>query len=63
MRPTQILTKIIKILAPEAATGIYGMSVSPPVNTDRKGEVFPIMLQQFKRAIGASIGGTAGARL
>ena len=31
------------------------MTVSPLINTDRKGGAFPIMLQQFKRAIGISI--------
>ena len=39
--------KTIKILAREAAAGIDGMSVSPLVNTDRKGGGFPIMLQQL----------------
>ena len=47
--------KTIKILAQEAAAGIDGMSVSPLVNTDRKGGAFPIMLQQFRRAIGVAI--------
>ena len=32
-----------------------GLSVSPLVNTDRKGGAFPIMLQQFRRAIGVAI--------
>ena len=31
------------------------MTISPLVNTDRKGGAFPIMLQQFKRAIGVVI--------
>ena len=43
--------KTIKILAWEAAVGIDDMSVSPLVNNDRKGGVFPIMLQQFRRTI------------
>ena len=32
-----------------------GLTVSPLVNTDRKGGAFPIMLQQFRRAIGVAI--------
>ena len=47
--------KTIKILAREAAAGMDGMSVSPLVNTDRKGGAFPIMLQQLRRAIGVAI--------
>ena len=47
--------KQIKILAREAATGIYGMSTAPLMNTDRKGGAFPIMLQQFRRVIGVAI--------
>ena len=31
------------------------MTISPLINTDRKGGAFPIMLQQFKRAIGVAI--------
>ena len=31
------------------------MSVSPLVNTDRKGGAFPIILQQFRRATGVAI--------
>ena len=31
------------------------MAVSPLINADRKGGAFPIMLQQFRRAIGISI--------
>ena len=31
------------------------MSVSPLINSDRKGGAFPIMLQQFRRAIGVCI--------
>ena len=44
-----------KIMEQEAVTGIDDMSVFPLVNTSRKGEVFPIMLQQFRRAIGVVI--------
>ena len=43
--------KTIKILTREAAAGIDGISVCPLVNTDRKRGAFPIMLQQFRRAI------------
>ena len=39
--------KIIYTLAREAASGENGMTVSPLINTDRKGGAFPIMLQQF----------------
>ena len=47
--------KTIKTLAREAAAGMDCMSASPLVNTDRKGGTFPIMLQQFRRAIGVVI--------
>ena len=47
--------KVILTMAREAAAGEDGMAVSPLVNTDRKGGAFPIMLQQFKRAIGVAI--------
>ena len=30
-------------------------TISPLVNTNRKGGVYPVMLQQFKRAIGVAI--------
>ena len=46
---------VILTMAREAAAGEDGMAVSPLVNTDRKGGAFPIMLQQFKRAIGVAI--------
>jgi len=47
--------KIIRTLAKHAAAGDDGMTISPLINTDRKGGAFPIMLQQFKRAIGVAI--------
>ena len=47
--------KTIKVLMPEAASGQDGMSISPLVNTEKKGGAFPIMLQQFRRAIGVVI--------
>ena len=55
MRSTKILTKIIRILVQEVVVGIDIMSVCPLVNTDRKGGAFPIMLQQFRNAIGVAI--------
>ena len=47
--------KIIQRLAREAASSDDGLKISPLVNTDRKGGAYPIMLQQFKRAIGVAI--------
>ena len=47
--------KTIYLLARAAAAGEDGMTISPLINTDRKGGAFPIMLQQFKRAIGVAI--------
>ena len=47
--------KIIRRLAREAASGDDGMTISPLVNTDRKGGAYPIMLQQFRRIIGVGI--------
>ena len=49
------LDKIIRRLAREAASGDDGMTISPLVNTDRKGGAYAIMLQQFRRAIGVGI--------
>ena len=46
---------MIRTLAREAAAGEDGMAVSPLVNTDRKGGALPIMMQQFKRAVGVAI--------
>ena len=40
--------RFIKRLAHAAATGDHGLQISPLVNNDRKGGVFPIMLQQFR---------------
>ena len=47
--------KVIRTLAREAAAGRDGMAISPLINTDRKGGAFPIMLHQFRRAIGVTI--------
>ena len=38
-------TKVLKILAREAASGTAGLSISPLANSDRKGGAYPIMLQ------------------
>lgn len=46
--------KIILKIARTAATSDDGLSISPLVNYDRKGGAFPIMLQQFRRAVGIS---------
>eukprot|EP00956_Cyclotella_meneghiniana_P033359 scaffold95312_cov21-Cyclotella_meneghiniana.AAC.2 len=50
-------TRLIKVLAREASASEEGISISPLVNTDRKGGAFPIMHSQFKRAIGVAIVG------
>ena len=47
--------KVIRLLAREATASDDGMTISPLVNTDRKGGAYPIMLQQFRRAIGVAI--------
>ncbi|EJK46234.1 hypothetical protein THAOC_35111 [Thalassiosira oceanica] len=46
--------RIIRQLARKAAAGDHGLRILPLVNNDRKGGAFPIMLHQFKRAIGRS---------
>ena len=46
---------IIKRLAKEAAAGDYGRTISPFVNHDKKGGAFPIMLQQFRRAVALTV--------
>ena len=47
--------KVIKRIAKEAAAGIDGLTISPLINTDRKGGAFRILHQQFQRAIGCAI--------
>ena len=47
--------KVLRLLARHAAAGDDGITISPLVNTDRKGGAYPIMLQQFRRAIGVAI--------
>ena len=39
----------------EADSGDVGLTISPLVNTDRKGGAYPIMMKQFKRVIGVAI--------
>jgi hypothetical protein len=46
------LMKLVKMWARHAASGDLGAAISPLANTDRKGGAFPIMHQQFLRAIG-----------
>jgi hypothetical protein len=41
------LDKVIQCLAREAASTDKGLTISPLVNTDRKGGAYCIMLQQF----------------
>ena len=48
-------SKIIRTLAREAAASVDGLASSPLVSMDRKGGAFPIMLQDFKRAIGVAV--------
>ena len=60
----QDFDKTIKILAQEVAAGEDDPSMSPLVNTDRKGGAFPIMLQQFRRVIGvATVRGNVNHKL
>ncbi|EJK47138.1 hypothetical protein THAOC_34161, partial [Thalassiosira oceanica] len=47
--------KILRQLARKAAAGDHGLRISPLINNDRKGGAFPIMLHQFRRAIGVAI--------
>ena len=47
--------KIIKLITKEAAAGDYGRMISPLVNNNKKGGVFPIMLQQFRRAVALTV--------
>ena len=42
------LEKIIKLLVREASSGDDWISISPLVNTDRKGGTYHIMLQKIK---------------
>jgi hypothetical protein len=49
------LEKVLKRVAKAAAAETDGLSISPLINTDRKGGAFRIMHQQFRRAIGCAI--------
>ena len=46
---------MVKVLARNAVNADDSLSVSPLVNTDRKGGAFAIMLQQFKRDLNVSL--------
>ncbi len=43
--------KVLQQLAQEAAAGQDGLTISPLINTDRKGWAYRTMLQQFRQAI------------
>ena len=47
--------QVVKILARVTGSRNHVMEISPLANTDRKEEAFPIMLKQFRRAIGVVI--------
>ena len=47
--------KVISVLARHAAASDDGLTISPLINTDRKGGAYPIMHSQFRRAIGVAI--------
>jgi len=53
----EALEKVLKQVAKAAAaeTETDGLTISPLINTDRKGGAFRIMHQQFRRAIGCMI--------
>ena len=50
----EALEKVLKQVAKAAAAGTDGLTISPLINTDRKGGAFRIMHQQFRRAIGCA---------
>ena len=43
------------ILAREAALSDFGRTLSPLINTEKKGGAFPMLLQQFRRAVAVGI--------
>ena len=47
--------RTITTLPKEATASNFGRTLSPLINTERKGGTFPIMLQQFRRAIGVQV--------
>ena len=50
----EALEKVLKQVAKAAAATTDGLTISPLINTDRKGGAFRIMHQQFRRAIGCA---------
>ena len=48
-------SKCIATWAGHAAANKTGLAVSPLGNTDKKGGAFPILLQQFRRAISVTV--------
>jgi hypothetical protein len=50
----EALKRELKQVAKAAAAGTDGLTISPLINTDRKGGAFRIMRQQFRRAIGCA---------
>ena len=47
--------KVLAILAREAASRDFGRTLSPLINTEKKGGAFPMLLQQFRRAVAVGI--------
>ena len=47
--------KVLAILAREAASSDFGRTLSPLINTKKKGGAFPMLLQQFRRAVAVGI--------
>ena len=46
--------EVIRVLTRAASTGELGLSISPLANSDKKGGVYPIKLNQFKHALGVT---------
>jgi hypothetical protein len=51
----EAVEKVLKRVAKAAAAETDGLTISPLINTDRKGGAYRIMHQQFRRAIGCVI--------
>jgi len=51
----EAVEKVQKRVAKAAAAETDGLTISPLINTDRKGGAYRIMHQQFRRAIGCAI--------
>ena len=47
--------KTLFVLAKESAASDFGRTLSPLVNTEKKGDAFPMVLQQFRRAIAVNV--------